>query len=314
MLKRSLLFLSIAIFLAAVIAFEYYSSNASSSQKFNLSIALKLVKTHKQVAIEGKDGWLFYRPALISLLKPWPKQNAENIIALRDSLLRDSIQLLVVPAPNKSDVYPELIGSGEPGIVCKQREKFLSKLSRANVSVIDLIPFFKPFKSHEELYLKYDSHWNQNGILIAAQEIAKRIATILPLGPKTLSLKIIDTLGHRYDDLYRLLHNGEVNEKEGLYKWESVVLSSGEPYKSDPSAPILVFGDSFVNAGSDANANLPCHVARLSGIPTRTFFTLMGSLNGPSVLMDYCRKTKVKPKIVVWVFVSCQLMSDFSHP
>ena len=309
-----LFFSSFAVILGVVFVFEYFSSNASSSRIFNLSIAANLIRTHGQVAVEGKKGWLFYRPAIVSLFKTWPKQNADNIIALRDSLLRDSIQLLVIPVPNKSDVYPELIGAGDPDVVSKQRNRFLVQLSRANINVVDLIPPLKSSKNREELDLKYDSHWNQSGMLIAAQEIAGRLSTLVVSIPKSLSLKTVDTTGHRYDDLYRLLHNNESNDEEGLYKWKSVAFPSGVPYKSESSAPILIFGDSFVNAGSDVNAQLACHIARFSGIPTRNFFTLTASTQGPPTLLDYCKKTKVKPRVVVWVFVSCQLMNTFSHP
>jgi hypothetical protein len=300
--------------LAIIAALSWYSSAfISSSPRFVLRVAYLLTATHGSTAIKGKNGWLFYRPALVSAVKPWPRKTIENIIALNENLLRDSVSLLVVPVPDKNDVYPELLGLGGPPHSSPQWNRFFGDLKRAHVQYVDLFPALCSAKSHDTLFLKYDSHWNQNGILIAAGEITKKIREIAPSLSSSVVLTARDTAGHRYDDLYRILFN-TAKDDEGPYRWQAVLDQNGRPYKSDPTAPIMVFGDSFINAGSDVDAELAGHIARFSGVRTRNFFSLMANIDGPSMLAAYLKKTKVRPKVVVWVFVSCQLMKEFSAP
>ena len=75
----------------------------------------------------GRDGWFFYRPAVQYLVEPCPLPGHRSgtrrsdiftaIVSFRDDLAKRGIKLLVMPAPNKSSIYPEML-AGRAGTDC----------------------------------------------------------------------------------------------------------------------------------------------------------------------------------------------------
>jgi len=286
----------------------------SPSLSYDIKVVWKYVSNYGSDAFPGKNGWFFYRGALRSLITPWPNENIDNIGQLNKLLLQDSIQLLVVPVPNKNEVYPDSAELGNPQVVSNQRNRLIQRLHNANIHVIDLLPVFKSANQNKLFYFKHDSHWNMNGISVAVKEISNEIHRMEPTISHSRFLKTIDTESTCYNDLWKLFYNDHSNGCEGLCSWKKVILLDGRPYKGDPLAPVLIFGDSFVNAGSDVNANLFAQIAYATGISTRNYFTFMAFEEGARKLKAYLNNTKSKPKIIVWVFVSCKLSRRFPAP
>lgn len=94
---------------------------------------------------------------------------------------------------------------------------------------------------------------------------------------------------------------------------KKVVLPNGQSYAGDRTAPVLVFGDSFVITGSEANASLFAHISLVSGIPARNLFSFMAYNEGPSRIESYIKRAQDKPKIIVWVFISRKLMRGITR-
>jgi hypothetical protein len=284
----------------------------SPSLRYSILLTQKALLTHGHPVVEGRNGWLFYRQGFAYEIRPWPKQNIAVISELNNILREYGIRLIVVPVPDKSDVYPEFLNLGDPSIISIQREKFLKGMNKNKVNTIDLLPIFHATKYQDPLYFKYDSHWNQRGIVTAAKSIAKELTKLEPDLPKIFDLQTKDTFGGRFQDLYTILHHGTQDERENLAQWETVQFPDRKPLKNDITAPIMVFGDSFTEIGQGYGAQLSAHIAQLSGIPAYTFFSLSANVDGPPMLLSYIKRAKVKPKVVVWVFISHALQMKFS--
>ena len=67
------------------------------------------------------------------------------IVAFRDDLAKRGIKLLVMPAPNKASIYPEMLAArasdtSEP--VNPKTRDVLAKLKQAGVEIIDLFEVY----------------------------------------------------------------------------------------------------------------------------------------------------------------------------
>ncbi len=130
-------------------------------------------------ALLGRNGWFFYRPAVQCLVEPVrsvpvraypkvPREIATNdlfaaVISFRDELAKRGIKLLVMPAPNKSSIYPEMLTiradgtcstpalGGEPapepsrgrlGYINPTTREVLTRLKEAGVETVDLFDIY----------------------------------------------------------------------------------------------------------------------------------------------------------------------------
>ncbi|HUI93653.1 MAG TPA: hypothetical protein VLX68_15505 [Chitinivibrionales bacterium] len=284
----------------------------SPSPQFSLRLFLTALFTRGSLVVEGNNGWLFFRQGFSYEVMPWPKENGVTIIDFNRKLQMKGIRLFVVPVPDKSDVYPELLNLGDPVTVSVQRESLIRNLRESNVNVIDLLPVFRSLKGRDTLYFKYDSHWNQTGIIIAAKVISGEIMKLEPALSKQLDLQSVDTVGGRFEDLYTALNKGAQRGRETPAAWKAVVSGDGQIFKGGKDAPIMIFGDSFTEIGRSYGAQLSSQIALFSGIPARTFFSLGANLDGPPILASFLKQAKTKPKIVVWVFISHALQKKLN--
>lgn len=294
----------------------YLSWFVSPSLSYSSKVVYRWASSHGSgsVALPGKSNWLFYRPAFFTLIKPWPKKNVETIILMNNKLLRDGIRLLVVPVPDKNEVYPELAELGNPRIISNQRTRFIQQLSKSGVAVVDLLPVFKSAEKSKYLYFKQDSHWNMNGLALAAKEISTRLSLLAPSLSHSLILNTLDTNIPCNNDLWTLLHKSDTLNINDECTWKQVVDQEGIPFESDAGAPVWVFGDSFIHIGSSVHANLFAQIARNSGFKTRNCFSFLAFEQAPSILFAYLKNAKQNPRIIVWVFISCKLDRDIVNP
>jgi hypothetical protein len=227
------------------------------------------------LVIRGRDGWVFYRPDVEYLAEGATAVSAESskvqdsrqkvlqaILTFRDQLKERGIDLVMVPMPNKSSVYPEkLIGSQA---VTSPTRQLIADLRAQGVATADLFARFEKTRaedppSDEALYWLHDTHWTPAGAELAADEVARVVRstgwvpqTPHPFKTRTLTMR-------RYGDILAMMQLGDL--RSGRYYPESVchqVLDETYgplmPSRSDrpgtyrhPShaANILVLGDSF---------------------------------------------------------------------
>ncbi len=296
-------------------------------------------------ALLGRNGWFFYRPAVQYLVEPCPsighapggtpKRNLSvdfpqndiltAIVFFRDELAKRGIKLLVMPAPNKSSIYPQMLSSRleqTPDSVNPTTREVLAALKQANVEIVDLFEAYAPVRSvpvraYPEMshgatpnyYLAQDSHWSPEGMRLAADVVARRLIDLgwVAKGPVRYETKPVDI--KRYGDV---LHMIRVPQVERLYEPEQingtqvVNVETGKPYVDDPNSPVLVLGDSFLRIferDEPGSGGFIAHLARNLGLG----LTSLVNDGGASTLVrqQLARKPALLKgkKVVIWEFV-----------
>ena len=122
----------------------------------------------------GRDGWLF----LSEEMQPHPdgaKNMAKRIDLMKDisqKLAADGVSLLVVLVPDKIRVYPQhAYWAAYDPLRYKQA---LALLAQHNIAYVDPLPALQQ-AAGEPVYYRSDTHWNQRGAEIVAQQVARQI-------------------------------------------------------------------------------------------------------------------------------------------
>lgn len=105
----------------------------------------------------------------------WQK-HFDNLIALQAFARSVNAELLLALIPNKLVVYPELqkpVKDGIPYLDFGQEPGIVTEfLDRAGIQYIDLLPEFTS-RASENLYWKYDGHWNIKGNHLAGLLVSR---------------------------------------------------------------------------------------------------------------------------------------------
>ncbi len=118
-----------------------------------------------------------YRDESLPAVEPWQWLDAH--------LRERGLQLVVVLVPNKYAVYAPLLRRPEPPRPSRRLDRFAAALRASRIQVIDLAEVFERRAAEEldrggYLYWKDDTHWNAQGIQLAADEIAKAWPALPP--------------------------------------------------------------------------------------------------------------------------------------
>jgi hypothetical protein len=285
-------------------------------------------------ALLGRSGWFFYRPAVQYLIEPCAGISSQNdilsaIISFRDDLAKQGIKLLVMPAPNKSSIYPEMLtvrADGCPKPINPTTREVLAALKHAGVEVVDLfdsyaqdrVGFAPPSVSSlttdnrqlaTSCYLSQDSHWSPAGLRLAADVVARKLLDSGWVEKGSIKYETKPVGIQRHGDVLRMMR---VPQIERLYEPERInctqVVNAGtaKPYVDDPNSPVLVLGDSFLRIferDEPGSGGFIAHLARNLG------FGLTSIVNdgGASTLVrqQLARKPALLKgkKVVVWEFV-----------
>lgn len=98
-------------------------------------------------------------------------RNANVIKAYDNYCKKNGIEFIFFPIPNKETVYYNLVPfQRQP----KYLNQLTTKLREKNVTVINTLKLYNQAKNKGQLLYHYDdSHWNENGINIVAEEVAR---------------------------------------------------------------------------------------------------------------------------------------------
>lgn len=141
----------------------------------------------RSAVLAGKDGFPMFEPApdvyLIHVVKP------ASLGALREGgavvdgarwLEQKGIDLLFVPIPKMTEVYPEPFLDRVPPdrIIAPHIRRAMLELLQEDVEVVDVLPTFLRERDSdaESLYQPADPHWAPRGQAIAARMVAARLA------------------------------------------------------------------------------------------------------------------------------------------
>ncbi len=314
----------------------------AASDNFIQSLNEKVAEAERQKTpvVPGKEGWLFFAPELrhLSVGQFWGDaakkvSQASNpefadplpaILDFKAQLDTAGINLIFVPIPAKTSIYPEMIS--EQGTTSRSdgyHVKFYEILREKGVNVLDLTDLFiqNRFTEAGPLYCKQDTHWSGQACVMAAEAIAKAIGTPpwmtqIPKRKAKIETRGVEITG----DLWKELGNQDL-QKEQLQL--SFVKQDREstPNNAQPFgaswrlSPIVLLGDSHnlvFHAGGDMHAQgagLPDHLAHQLGFPVDVV-AVRGSGATPSRLNLFRRRDKMKGKrVVIW----CLSVREFTE-
>jgi hypothetical protein len=276
-------------------------------------------------ALMGRFGWFFYKPAVQYLIEPLPADSGYNqedvlstIISFRDQLAQHGIKLLVVPAPNKASIYPEMLTRRAEDLEQPVNPKtidILSKLRESGVEIVDLFSLFAEVRDslspgdNTRYYLTQDSHWSPDGVRLAARAVAKKILDLGWAEKGNLKYSLKPTTTKRYGDVLKMMRVPKIEssfEPETLNCEQVIDSDTGKLYWDNPNSQVLVMGDSFLRIYSrdeSDSAGFIEHLACELGLP----LTSVVNDGGASTLVrqELSRKPALlrNKKLVVWEFV-----------
>jgi len=211
--------------------FENYYNNNFGLRSFlvELNASLKInflnVSPHPLSVKFGNQGFLFYNKNDIyqsysnnNIMTPeMISQAFKTQIEIKDSLRERDIQYLIGFFPNKHTIYNENLPFSMK--IQKKREISLadqvaSYFKERKFSIIDVRKDMINAKSKNQLYYKFDTHWNSFGGYIGYQSFCKQTFSELKLTPYKLK---------DFDISYREIAKGDLTNMLGIESMTSIV-------------------------------------------------------------------------------------------
>ena len=229
----------------------------------------------------GRDGWLFLADGDRSLtgppfLAPRPRvrlrrggasreqpRDSDPAAAIEDfarQLAARGIALLVVPAPTKAAIHPELLSPAVPAAAAPLANPswaaLRARLEAAGIAVFDPAPILARAARDrgEPQYLEGDSHWRPEAVERVAAALAPEIERMAPGElSASASYRTEEGSAEGEGDLVHLL---------GLPGWQRryppqrvelrqvVAARDGRPWEPERRSDVLLLGDSFTNVYS----------------------------------------------------------------
>ena len=271
-------------------------------------------------AMQGREGWFFYRPGVKYLIEPLPnlkrfeagRDPVPAIVDWRDQLAQRGMHLLLIPAPGKASVYPQQLTTRADHAnppVYQHTLELIRQLEQERVEVINLFDLYAGQTSGDAAYLAQDTHWSPHGVQLAAQAIAERLIQLEWIKPGNVKYILRPSPMQRLGDVLIMMSLPLTNR---LFQPESVACmqvvreDTGELYQDDKSSPLLILGDSFLRIyerDEPKSAGLISHLAQALSMP----LTSIVNDGGASTLVrqELSRKPELlqNKQVVIWEFV-----------
>jgi hypothetical protein len=276
-------------------------------------------------AVMGRNGWLFYKPAVQYLVEPWsldlPGDQGDVIsavVSFRDQLAERGIHLLIVPAPNKASIYPDILtgratNNGKP--VNSKTIEVIDRLRQAGVEVLDLFALFEqaraasPNREETQYYLTQDSHWSPDGVRLAAQAVAQRLIDLSWVEKRQATYALKSVTIERRGDILKMIRVPQIERQftpEQIHCTQVIDFATNQPYHDDPNSEILVLGDSFLRIYSRDEPGAAGFVEHLAYELGRDLASIVND-GGASTLVRQQLSSNPKlfasKKVIVWEFV-----------
>jgi len=135
---------------------------------------------------EGADDWLFLdHYAGVDILgrqadlTAWEQSHLPKYVAQFSGrharMAARGIPYIVVIAPEKASIYPEMLPPGVRVADPTAAELLTRACVAAGIEAVDLVPLLRSAKGPIDLYYKVDSHWSYYGAYIAYRAIIERV-------------------------------------------------------------------------------------------------------------------------------------------
>jgi len=236
----------------------------------------RLGRVGNKLAVVGHDGWLYFTPGVLHVGGPGfldrvSQQSREKealdagqepvhadplqaIVAFQRAIERRGARLVLLPMPDKAALEPgPLHGRLGPGTTPAQNidyERFLARVRKAGVIVFDARRS-APSEHEKPLYLTQDTHFAPAFMELIARDLARVVLElgVLPSLSAAPALHTVEQPASRVGDLVDML---KLPDEQQLFQPESVLVHqvqnvSGDAWEPDPTADVLLLGDSFTN-------------------------------------------------------------------
>ena len=239
-----------------------------------LTQVIRTAQQSSSTVVRGQDGWLypvselralsvgrFWGPDAAAVSRAAKPESADPLAAILDfqqQLNRAGLQLIVVPVPAKSVIYPEPLAQTEAPIrwsdsgsmqgsrLDRWQREFYDVLRQAGVDVLDLVPQFQKERlgAGGLLYCRTDSHWTPRGSRLAADAVTAKIGNADWLRQMVRRDSVIQEGAIKVRGDLADLQPGVPSESESVPVM-SVTTAAGQPVSAvDRSSPVVVLGDS----------------------------------------------------------------------
>ena len=222
------------------------------------TILTRVFRTGNEQAYLGRDGWLFYRADVDSLINASPQKTASaaltTLIDFNRQLEARGITLIVVPTPVKSTIHPEKFSkryqTPDTPVHNPFYAAFVEALTSEGVLVYDPSSLLFAAARQEAQYLRTDTHWKPEAMERVADHLAAFIEAQVELSSaqSRVYIKTRDAITN-IGDIAQML---KLPETQMLFPSERVTRHviqtfSGELWQPDQASEILFLGDSFSN-------------------------------------------------------------------
>ena len=274
--------------------------------------------------IIGNKPWLFFRPGVGHLTGQGLithtvdehgsglGESLTSIIAFHRECAAAGATLIVVPINDKAAIESaHLIGqSGLSGpLENSATATWRERLSAAGVAVMPVTDLLRQRADDGDAYLHQDTHWTPATMLAVARRIAFHPLVSGHAGTRTWRRDPLSVTGH--GDLARLL---DLPVGSSMIVPQTVQIAqvrdplSGSPWASDPTAPVLLLGDSFTNIyqasdlGWGEHAGLGAQLAFLLQTSVDVIATNGDGFHAPRQRLASRPSSLTRKRLVVWVF------------
>ena len=223
------------------------------------TILTRVFRIGNEQAYLGRDGWLFYRADVDSLINNVSSQKTTSaalaaIVDFNRQLAARGINLIVVPTSVKPTIHPEKFSARyrntNAPIHNPDYAAFIDGLISEGVLVYDPSQLLFEAARQEAQYLKTDTHWKPEAMERVAQQLSAFITEQVELSPdqSTAYVKTTEDTSN-IGDIAKML---KLPEDQMLFPSERVTrhvvqTPSGELWQPDQESEILFLGDSFSN-------------------------------------------------------------------
>jgi len=227
----------------------------------------------------GKDGWLFFKPAIDGLTgygpllaepdtvakdptrEPWSGP-LDAIVMFAAQLEELGVELVLVPIPVKPMIYPEMLGgeAGESALTHADAAKFYEMLeSTGAVQVLDLSESWMQLKRDgTQVFLKQDTHWTPAAMQASAVQVADYLKSQDWFDGLDSSATFAEGESRDVASAGDLVEKLDLPDGSAAFSDEvaegvtQVLGTDGEPVSIyDTASPVVLLGDSFTNIFSD---------------------------------------------------------------
>ncbi len=243
------------------------------------AVLTAVLREGNRKTVIGKEGWLFFKPAIDGLtgygpLLAEPDTVAKDptleawsgplpaIVRFGEQLQELGVELVLVPIPVKPMIYPEMLGgeASESAVTHADAAKFYEALeSTQAVQVLDLSEsWMKMKRDGTQVFLKQDTHWTPAAMQASAARVAEYLKAREWFGELDASGKFAEGESQDVASPGDLVEKLDLPDGRGAFGDEvaegvtQVLGADREPVSIyDMASPVVLLGDSFTNIFSD---------------------------------------------------------------